>query len=71
MAIKFEITEKIGVLSTNKSGWAKELNMVSWNDKAAKLDLRDWSPGHDKMGKGVTMTDDEAKKLMELLARRF
>lgn len=71
MVIKFEITEHIGVLSTNKSKWTKELNMVSWNDKAAKLDLREWSPEHDKMGKGVTLTDDEAKQLMELLTGRY
>jgi len=50
--IKYEITEKIAVLSQTSGGWTKELNLVSWNDKPAKYDLRDWSPEHAKMGKG-------------------
>ena len=65
--IKFEIVEEIGVLSENAKGWRKELNKVSWNDAAPKYDLRDWSPDHEKMGKGITLIDDDAKKLKELL----
>ena len=51
--IKYEITKKIGVLSENAKGWTKELNLVSWNDRPAKLDIREWSPDHEKMGKGL------------------
>ncbi len=65
--IKFEIVEHIGVLSEGARGWTKELNRVSWNGGAAKYDLRDWSPEHAKMGKGITFTEEEAKKLKELL----
>ena len=65
--IKFEIVKEIGVLSEGSKGWQKELNLVSWNDAAPKYDLRDWSPEHEKMGKGVTLTEDEVKKLKELL----
>ena len=65
--IKFEIKEKIGVLSTSKSGWTKELNLVSWNDKEAKYDIREWDPAHEKMGKGVTFTKDEILGLRDLL----
>lgn len=65
--IKFEIKETIGVLSESSKGWKKELNLVSWNDKEAKYDLRDWDQGHEKMGKGVTLTVDELKKLRDLL----
>ncbi len=54
--IKFEIKETIGVLSESSKGWKKELNLVSWNDKAPKYDLREWSPDHVKMGKGITLT---------------
>ena len=64
---KYEITDEIGVLSESSSGWRKELNRVSWNGGAPKLDLRDWAPEHEKMGKGVTLTKDEAEKLLELL----
>jgi hypothetical protein len=65
--IKFEIKETVGVLSESSKGWKKELNLVSWNDKEAKYDLRDWGQDHEKMGKGVTLTVDELKKLRELL----
>jgi len=65
--IKYEITKEIGVLSESPKGWTKELNLVSWNGKEPKYDLRDWAPDHEKMGKGVTLTEKEAKKLKELL----
>lgn len=65
--IKYEITRNIGVLSTSASGWAKELNLISWNDREPKYDLRDWSPDHQKMGKGVTFSTEELQALKELL----
>ena len=65
--IKYEIIKNIGVLSESSSGWTKELNLISWNDREPKYDLRDWDPEHEKMGKGVTLTEEELKKLKELL----
>ncbi|MBR5969816.1 MAG: hypothetical protein IK016_05640 [Lachnospiraceae bacterium] len=64
---KYEIKEEIAVLSESAKGWKKELNLVSWNEGEAKYDLRDWAPGHEKMGKGITLTKDEAAKLFEAL----
>ena len=65
--IKYEIVKKIGVLSKSESGWAKELNLISWNDREPKYDIRDWSPDGEKMGKGVTLTEEELKALKQLL----
>lgn len=65
--IKFEIHEEIGILSDSSKGWTKELNIISWNGSTPKFDLRDWSPNHDKMGKGITLTNDELKALKKLL----
>ena len=65
--IKFEIRENIGILSESAKGWSKELNLVSWNDREPKFDIREWDPDHEKMGKGMTLTDEELKKLKELL----
>ncbi|MDD3041001.1 PC4/YdbC family ssDNA-binding protein [Bacteroides sp.] len=65
--IKYEIKKTIGVLSESSKGWAKELNIISWNGKEPKYDLREWDPEHEKMGKGVTLTADELKKLRDLL----
>lgn len=63
--IKYEIIKNIAVLSTSSSGWSKELNLISWNDREPKYDLRDWSADHTKMGKGVTLTKDELLALKE------
>jgi hypothetical protein len=65
--IKFEIKETVGTLSKSPKGWNKELNLISWNGKEPKYDLREWAPEHEKMGKGVTLTLDELKKLKDLL----
>ncbi|MPM72636.1 hypothetical protein SDC9_119612 [bioreactor metagenome] len=65
--IKFEIKETTGVLSESSKGWKKELNLISWNDKEAKYDIRDWDLEHKKMGKGVTLNIDELKALKEIL----
>ncbi|GHU83672.1 hypothetical protein FACS189468_8990 [Spirochaetia bacterium] len=65
--ISFDILKNYGVLSEEKSGWKKELTLVSWNGRNPKFDLRDWAPDHEKMGKGITLTREEAEKLAELL----
>ena len=65
--IKNEIVEEIGILSENSKGWRKELNKVSWNDAEPKYDLRDWAPDHEKMGKGITLNEDEFLRLKELI----
>ena len=65
--IKYEIVKKIGVLSTSGAGWTKELNLISWNDREPKYDLRDWSADREKMGKGVTLSKEELSALKELL----
>ena len=63
----YEITEEYGVLSENARGWTKELNKVSWNGGKPKYDIRDWAPEHERMGKGVTLNEEEAAELKELL----
>lgn len=69
--IKYDIVESLGVLSENAKGWRKELNLVSWNEREAKFDLRDWNPEHTRMTKGITMTEEEAKMLYEILKEEF
>ena len=66
--IKYEIVQQIAVLSEGSKGWTKELNLISWNDREPKYDIREWSPGHEKMGKGVTLTMEEVKTLRDALA---
>lgn len=67
--IKFEIIQKIGVLSVTGKGWSKELNLVSWNDRPPKYDLREWSPDHETMTKGITLTAEELASLKDLLQK--
>lgn len=65
--IKYDIIEEVGVVSESSTGWAKELNLISWNNREAKYDLRDWAPDHAKMGKGITLSIDELRQLKNLL----
>ena len=65
--IKYEVVKEIGVLSETGNGWTKEINLVSWNDRSAVYDIRTWSEGKDRMGKGITLSADEAKELRDLL----
>lgn len=65
--IKYDIVKEVGVISENSSGWTKEINLISWNDRAPKYDIRDWAPGHEKMGKGVTLSADELRELKRIL----
>ncbi len=65
--IKYDIAEEIGILSEGTKGWRKEINLVSWNDREPKYDIRDWSAQHEKMGKGITLTVEEIKKLRDIL----
>lgn len=65
--IKYEIKNTLGVLSQSAKGWSKEFNLISWNDREPKYDIREWDPEHQKMGKGVTLSREELKKLKEIL----
>ena len=67
--LKFEIINQIGVVSTGSKGWQLELNRISWNGNEPKYDIRSWSPDHTKMGKGVTLTEDDVIALADLLAK--
>ena len=68
--IKFEIVKELGVIAESTRGWTKELNLVSWNDNPPKYDIRDWSPDHSRMSKGISMTEEELQKLVELFEAR-
>ena len=65
--IKYEVVEKHGVLSESTKGWTKELRSISWNNREAKFDIREWSPDGSKMGKGITISKEELKALKGLL----
>ncbi|MCL2015962.1 MAG: YdbC family protein [Defluviitaleaceae bacterium] len=65
--VKYEITQHIGVLSGTDKGWQKELNLISWNGRPPKYDIRDWSQGHEKMSKGTTLSQEELQALKNLL----
>lgn len=67
--IKYDILRTIGVLSENSRGWKKELNFISWNGGKPKYDIRDWAPEHEKMGKGVTLTEEELHALARILQK--
>lgn len=63
----YEIVQELGVLSESKSGWTREINLVSWNGAKAKYDIRDWAPNREKLGKGIVLSDEEIDKLKSIL----
>ena len=66
-AFSFEIKKQLGVISQGSGGWAKELNLVSWNGKEPKYDIRDWDPDHERMTKGITLSAKDLRMLRDLL----
>lgn len=69
--VRFDLMERIGVLSRKDNGWTREVNIVAWNDNPGKVDIREWDPDHKRMTRGVTLFEDEAEKLTKVLARRY
>lgn len=67
--IQYDIVKEIAVLSTGDSGYTKEINLISWNGKEPKYDIRSFSPNREKCGKGVTLTEAEAGKLLAALQK--
>ena len=69
--ISFKLLDKVGLIAVTPSGWQKELNVISWNGGAAKYDIRDWSPDHDRMTKGITLREEELQGLHNLLLEKY
>ena len=67
--ITYDLVEGIAVLSV-RCGWALELNRVAWNGGKPKYDIRSWNEDHTKMGKGVTLNDDEMAALIDAMTAR-
>ena len=68
--VTFEIMEEIGIISTQDTGWTREINLVRWNGGVAKYDIRDWDPYHQRMSKGITLTEDEMRRMLNAMRRR-
>ena len=72
--VTFEIVEHIGVIDTidnREEKWTKEVNVVAWNGGKPKIDVRDWNEKHDRMSRGITLTEDQAMKMTKALVERY
>lgn len=65
--IKYEVKESLGILSESTKGWTKELRSISWNGREPKFDIREWAPADEMMGKGITLSKEDLKKLKQIL----
>ena len=70
-SVTFDIQEHIGVIRVKDSGWNREVNLVCWNNGIPKIDIREWNPQHTRMSKGITLLEEDARQLAELLCRRY
>ena len=68
---KYEIINEIGVISESAKGWKKEVNRLSWNGGEPKYDIRQWAPEHEKMGKGISLTEEELRELAKILNKEI
>ena len=68
--ISYKVIANVGTLAKHPTGWSKEVNIVSWNEGPAKLDIRDWSPDYDKMSRGITLNADEVQRLIDSVQSR-
>ena len=69
--IEYRMVEHLGVIDAHKNGWNREVNIVAWNGKQPKIDIRDWSQDHTRMSRGITLTEEQAEKLTAALAERY
>ena len=69
--ITFEIKEHIAVINTSETGWTREVNLVSWNGTKPKVDVREWDPDHQRMSRGITLTETEAEKFARAIGQRM
>lgn len=67
--VRFNIVENVGVVAIYNNGWSKEVNIVEWNGREAKFDIRDWGPDHGRMRKGITLRREEAAEVAKILSR--
>lgn len=61
MAITFEIQKTL--FSVPSGSMNLELNLVIWNNAKPKYGLRKWDNEHEKMSKGITLTEEEVIQL--------
>lgn len=64
---KFDIKKNLGTISESAKGWKREVNVMTWNNKKAKVDIREWDEAHEQMGKGITLNKEELKQLRDIL----
>ena len=72
--VTFEIMEHIGVIdeiNNREEKWTKEINVVAWNGGKPKIDVRDWNASHDRMSRGITLTEEQAMKMTKALVDRY
>ena len=67
--IDCDIIESYGKFSEGNKSWNKEVNLVSWNGRPAKIDIRSWQKDHQRCGKGIAVTRAEAEELVKLLSK--
>lgn len=64
---KFEIKQNLGTISQSSKGWNREVNIMVWNNKKPKIDIREWDESHEQMGKGITLNKTELIELKKIL----
>ena len=65
--IKYEVVQRVAVLSQRPRGWERQPNLTSWTAGGPKYDTPHWSPDGTRMGKGISLSHDELAILKGIL----
>lgn len=63
--VKFEIVKELATIEVSKN-WNIVMALVKWGDKDPKYEIRRWKKD-GSAGKGVTFTNDQFKKIIEII----
>ena len=64
--MKYEIIKKLGVLEGDPEGYRTEINIISWDGRLPKLDIRKWQPNGKPSG-GVCLSETGLDSLKDLI----
>ena len=52
--------------------WDTEIDVALYDeDVKPKIDIRDWNERHDRMSRGITLTEEQGEKLVKSLGQRM
>lgn len=65
----YELIEFLGSLN-EKEGWSKSVVRIAWGENPVTIDVRNMNIMAERMGKGISLSDEEADRLVDILLEK-